>query len=97
MKTPFGSTWTEELARRSEEQRRPALVTAAVTILGAAIDAGIVSLPDLLDLVRSCATTDQLGDALTMLATTAPADDWPPVGWPPAPAGRFRVVGERED
>lgn len=22
--------------------------------------------------------------------------DWPPVGWPPAPAGRFRVVGSNE-
>lgn len=99
-----------ELVRRCEERRLCTTVTAVCAILGEAIDAGLITLPALLDLVRSCATADQLGDALTMLAATVPVpgiseqelsvpavDDWPPVGWPPAPPGRFRVVGERED
>ena len=85
-----------ELVRRCEERRLCSTVTAICAGLGAAIDAGMVSLPELLELVRSCNTTDELGDALCMLATTATVDDWPPVGYPPAPAGRFRIVGERE-
>jgi hypothetical protein len=48
--------------------------TAVCAILGAAIDAGLIELSDLLDLVRSCSTTDQLGDALTMLAATVPSE-----------------------
>lgn len=88
-------TITSKLIRRCEERQMCTATTAAAAVLGAAVDAGLISLPDLLDLVRSCATADQLGDALTMLAATA--DDPLPVGCPPGHEHRiFRVVGERE-
>ncbi|MFN8469332.1 MAG: hypothetical protein U0X20_27495 [Caldilineaceae bacterium] len=86
-----------ELVRRAQERRLCPAVVATLAALGAAVDAGLIALPDLLDLVRSCSNTDDLGGALCMLATTATIDDWPPVGWPPAPPGRFRIVGEREE
>jgi len=60
-----------ELVRRCEERRLCSTVTTTCAALGAAVDSGIVSLPALLDLVRSCSTADELGDALVMLATTA--------------------------
>jgi len=60
-----------ELVRRCEERRLCGTVTMVCQALGAAIDSGIVSLPDLLDLVRSCSTADELGDALVMLAASA--------------------------
>ena len=100
---------TSELIRRCEARQMCTATTAAAAVLGAAVDAGLIALPDLLDLVRSCSTAAQLGDALCMLAATVPApgiseqtlaiqtgEDWPPVGYPPAPAGRFRIVGEPE-
>jgi hypothetical protein len=48
------------------------IVTLAAGILGEAVDAEIITLDQVLDLVHSCATADQLGDALTMLAATVP-------------------------
>lgn len=61
-----------ELVRRCEERRLCTTVTAVCAILGEAIDAGVIELPALLDLVRSCSDAGQLGDALTMLAATVP-------------------------
>lgn len=60
-----------ELVRRCEERRLCTTVTATCAALGAAIDAGVIELPALLDLVRSCSTVDELADALVMLAATA--------------------------
>jgi hypothetical protein len=102
------NTITSELIRRCEARKMCTATTAAAAVLGAAVDAGLIALPDLLDLVRSCSTADQLGDALCMLAATVPAsgiseqtlairtgEDWPPVGCPPGHEHRvFRVVGE---
>lgn len=42
--------------------------TMVCQALGQAIDAGIIELGALLDLVKSCSTPDELGDALVMLA-----------------------------
>lgn len=67
------NTITNELIRRCEERRLCTATTAAAAVLGEAIDVGIVTLDQVLDLVHSCATADQLGDALTMLAATVPA------------------------
>ena len=60
-----------ELIRRCELYAMPDTTTAACAALGAAVDAGIIQLGDLLALVRSCSTPDELGDALTMLAASA--------------------------
>lgn len=87
------STISAELVRRCEERRLCSTVTTVCAALGAAIDAGVIELGDLLDLVRSCNTPDELADALTTLAASAQL----PVGCPPGHEHRvFRVVGERE-
>ena len=65
------SHYSAELVRRCEARQMCTATMAAAAILGAAVDAGIVTLDDLLCLVRSCSTTDELGDALTMLAASA--------------------------
>lgn len=60
-----------ELVRRAQER---ALCTDTVQVLaglGAVVDAGLITLPALLDLTRSCSTAAQLGDALVMLAASA--------------------------
>ena len=62
---------TSALLRKAEARGVDDLGTAVLAALGTAVDAGIIELPALLDLVRSCATADQLGDALTMLAASA--------------------------
>lgn len=62
---------TSDLLRKCQERGECPTTTAVCAVLGEAVDAGIVSLPDLLDLARSCSTADELGDALVMLATTA--------------------------
>ncbi len=69
MNSPISS----ELVRRCEERRLCPTITAICAVLGEAVDADVIELPALLDLVRSCSTADELGDALTMLATTATA------------------------
>lgn len=66
--------YSAELVRRCQDRRLCTATTAAAAVLGAAVDAGLISLPDLLDLVRSCSTADQLGDALCMLAATVPSE-----------------------
>ena len=65
------SHYSAELVRRCEERRLCSSVTAICAALGAAVDSGLIELPTLLDLVRSCSTAGQLGDALTMLAASA--------------------------
>ena len=62
---------TSALLRKAEARGVDDLGTAVLAAMGTAVDAGIIELPALLDLVRSCATADQLGDALTMLAASA--------------------------
>lgn len=64
---------SSELIRRCEARRLCTATTATCAVLGTAVDAGLIELSDLLDLVRSCSTADQLGDALTMLAATVPS------------------------
>lgn len=87
-----------ELTRRCEVRGLHPTVTAICGVLGKAVDAGMISLPELTDLVNSCSTVDQLGDALVMLAASATAQDWPPVGCPPGHEHRvFRVVGYSEE
>lgn len=91
---PSTSHISAELVRRAQARCLRPTVVAALAVLGEAVDAGIITLPALLDLVRSCATADQLGDALTMLAATV---DPLPVGCPPGHEHRvFFITGERE-
>lgn len=71
---PVAGPISSELIRRCEARRMCTATTAAAAVLGAAVDAGIIELDELLDLVRSSATADQLGDALTMLAATVPSE-----------------------
>ena len=65
---------TSELIRRCEARGMCAATTETAAALGLAIDAGMVTLDQVLDLVRSCGTVDELGGGLLMLATTAPAE-----------------------
>ena len=60
---------TSELLRRHAAQRQGTAPTAAA-VLGAAIDAGILSLDEVLALARSCSSAGELGDALAILAAT---------------------------
>lgn len=62
---------TSELVRRAEQRGCCADTVTTLEVLGMAVDAGLIELGELLDLARSCATSDQLGDALTMLAASA--------------------------
>lgn len=62
---------TSALLDRAQAAGVDELGAAVLAALGAAVDSGIITLGDLLDLVHSCSTADQLGDALTMLAATA--------------------------
>ena len=88
---------TSELVRRCESYGMDATTTMVCQALGQAVDAGVIELGELLDLVKSCATADELGNALVMLATTAMAYDPLPVGCPKGHEHRvFRAVGERE-
>lgn len=91
----MNSPISAELVRRCEEQRLCSTVTMVCQSLGAAVDSGLIELGDLLDLVKSCNSADELGDALAMLAATATAQEWPPVGLPPGQEHRtFMVLGE---
>ena len=68
---------TSELVRRAECRGYCTDTVTTLQVLGTAVDAGLIELGDLLDLVRSCSTADELGDALTMLA----ASDLIEVAW----------------
>ena len=84
------STITAELIRRCELRGMCTATTRAAAVLGTAVDAGIIELSELLDLVKSCSSADELGNALLTLAASAYC-------LIPPPAGRvFRVVGEVE-
>ncbi len=63
--------YSADLLRKCQERGEYPTTTAICAGLGAAVDAGVIELGDLLDLVRSCSTSDQLGDALAMLAASA--------------------------
>ncbi len=63
--------YSADLLRKCQERGEYPTTTAICAGLGAAVDAGIITLTDLLDLVRSCSTADELGDALVMLAASA--------------------------
>ena len=71
MDSPFGCTWTEEIAGRCAIKRAGTATIEVAVVLGAAIDAGLVTLNEVSDLVRSCSTVVDLANALLMLATTA--------------------------
>ena len=62
---------TSALLDRAQAAGVDELGAAVLGALGLAVDAGIITLPALLDLVHSCSTADELGDALTMLAASA--------------------------
>ena len=64
----MNSPITADLLRKCQERGEGSTVTMVCQALGAAVDAGIIELGDLLALVKSCSTPDELGDALTMLA-----------------------------
>jgi hypothetical protein len=63
---------TAELIRRCERQRMGAATTAAAALCGRAVDAGVITLADVLDQVRSCSTREELDGRLLALA----ADVW---------------------
>ncbi len=67
MNSPITSALLAKCALRGE----CSTVTMVCQGLGEAVDAGVIELGDLLALVRSCSTADELGDALTMLAASA--------------------------
>ncbi len=64
---------TPQLLARAAVRGEGATTTATLAVLGEAVDAGLIALDDLLALVRSCSTADELGDMLLMLAATVPA------------------------
>lgn len=66
------SQYAAELVRRCELRGACEATTRTAAALGEAIDSGIVTLDQVLDLVRSCGDANQLGDAMAMLAATVP-------------------------
>ena len=68
---------TSALLRKCQERGECPTTTTVCVLLGEAVDAGLIALPALLDLVRSCSTADELGDRLVELA-----DRMIPVGVP---------------
>lgn len=73
-------TITNELVRRAERRGCCTDAVRTLQVLGTAVDAGLIELPALLDLVRSCSTPAQLGDAMAMLAATVPSEAQPAGG-----------------
>lgn len=65
------SQYSAELVRRCEVRGVCVATTRTAAALGEAIDAGIVTLDQVLDLVRSCSDANQLGETMSMLAATA--------------------------
>lgn len=63
-----------ELVRRCQERQMCTATTQAAGVLGAAIDVGIVSLDQVLDMVRSCSSSDELGSMMLMMAASAPSE-----------------------
>jgi hypothetical protein len=53
------------------------IVTDVAAALGTAMDVGLLTLEQALDLVHSCSDAGQLGDAMAMLAATVPAEPEP--------------------
>ncbi len=62
---------TSALLRKCQERGECATTTMVCQGLGAAIDAGVIELGELLALVKSCSTAAELADALTMVAASA--------------------------
>lgn len=86
---------TTELVTRCERAGVGDTTAQVARALGTIVDAGLLTLDQVLDLVHSCSSGDELAGALLMLAASASA--WPPVGCPPGHEHRvFRVVGEPE-
>lgn len=67
----MNSPISAELVRRCQERRLCTLTVRAAGALGAAIDAGLVSLERVLDMVHSCSSSDELGSMMLMLAATS--------------------------
>ena len=83
---------TTELVTRCERAGVGDTTAKVAKALGTIVDAGLLTLDQVLDLVHSCSTGDELAGALLMLAATMPAQL--PVGCPPGHEHRtFRVVG----
>lgn len=84
-----------ELVRRCDRAGVGSTTTEVAAALGAIVDAGLLTLDQVLDLVHSCSTGDELAGALLMLAASVRTPL--PVGCPPGHEHRvFRVVGEWE-
>jgi hypothetical protein len=65
---------TSELLRRCQARQMCSATTEAAGALGLAIDAGLVSLEQVLDMVRSCSSTDELGSMMLMMAASVPSE-----------------------
>lgn len=59
-----------ELVSRCERAGVGSTTTEVAAALGAIVDAGVLTLDQVLDLVHSCSNGDELGGALLMLAAT---------------------------
>ncbi len=86
---------TTELVTRCDRAGVGETTAQVAQALGTIVDAGLLTLDQVLDLVHSCSTGDELAGALLMLAATTSAQL--PVGCPQGHEHRvFRVVGEPE-
>lgn len=72
--SPSTSHHSAELIRRCQERQMCTATTEAAGVLGLAIDVGIVSLDQVLDMVRSCSSSDELGSMMLMMAATVPSE-----------------------
>lgn len=70
MLSPFGTSWTDELSRRCKLRGMCTTTTNVAAALGAVVDAGMLTLDQVVDLVHSCNDANELGDALVMLAAS---------------------------
>ena len=59
-----------ELVRRCDRAGVGSTTTEVAAALGAIVDAGLLTLDQVLDLVHSCSNGDELAGALLMLAAT---------------------------
>lgn len=64
---------TTELISRCERAGVGSTTTEVAAALGSVVDAGLLTLDQVLDLVHSCSNGDELAGALLMLAATATA------------------------
>ena len=90
---------TERLLTRVEALQGSCELWCAAALVGLCVDLGAVTLEEAQAVVDRCRDYDELANRLTVMADDARATvtgELPIVGYPPAPAGRFRIVGELE-